>query len=143
MSLTCNVCRHNKSVFYISTFRSMCALPSMSVLSSSFISCFPGTLLRYFLNDSGSTCPYCYWYHICFYIPRCDSLIFLQHIVRFCNSDVYRLCVIGYFICENYISVGYKRWLCLLKYYGSDTIHNYLFTVHSQECICSMVKSYS
>jgi hypothetical protein len=37
--------------FYISTFRSVCAVPSMAVFCSSLISCFPGTLLRYFLND--------------------------------------------------------------------------------------------
>ena len=29
----------------------MCAVPNMAVFCSSLISCFPGTLLRYFLND--------------------------------------------------------------------------------------------
>ena len=38
--------------FYISTFRSMCAVPNMAVFCSSFTSCFPGMLLTYFLNDS-------------------------------------------------------------------------------------------
>ena len=37
--------------FYISTFRSMCAVPNMSVFWSSLTSCFPGMLLTYFLND--------------------------------------------------------------------------------------------
>ena len=37
--------------FYISTSRSMCAVPNMAVFCSSLISCFPGTLFRYFLND--------------------------------------------------------------------------------------------
>ena len=36
---------------YISTFRSMCAVPNMAVFCSSLISCFPGMLLRYFLDD--------------------------------------------------------------------------------------------
>ena len=36
--------------FYISTFRSMCAVPNMAVLCSSLTSCFPGMLLTYFLN---------------------------------------------------------------------------------------------
>jgi hypothetical protein len=36
--------------FYISTFRSMCVVPNMAVFCNSLISCFPGTLLRYFLN---------------------------------------------------------------------------------------------
>ena len=37
--------------FYISTFRSMCAVPNMAVFCSSLTSCFPGMLLTYFLND--------------------------------------------------------------------------------------------
>ena len=31
--------------FYISTFRSVCAVPNMAVFWSSFTSCFPGMLL--------------------------------------------------------------------------------------------------
>ena len=37
--------------FYISTLRSMCAVPNMAVFCSSLTSCFPGMLLTYFLND--------------------------------------------------------------------------------------------
>jgi hypothetical protein len=37
--------------FYISTFRSMCAVPNMAVFCSFLTSWIPGTLLRYFLND--------------------------------------------------------------------------------------------
>ena len=37
--------------FYISTFRSMCAVPIMAVFCSSLTSCFPGMLLTYFLYD--------------------------------------------------------------------------------------------
>ena len=37
--------------FYISTFRSTCAVPNMAVFCSSLTSCFPGMLLMYFLND--------------------------------------------------------------------------------------------
>ena len=37
--------------FYISAFRSMCAVPNMAVFCSSLTSWIPGTLLRYFLND--------------------------------------------------------------------------------------------
>jgi len=36
---------------YISTIRSMCAVPNMAVFCSSLTSCFPGMLLTYFLND--------------------------------------------------------------------------------------------
>jgi hypothetical protein len=40
----------NLLYFYISTFRSKCALPNMAVFCSSLTSWFPGTLLTYFLN---------------------------------------------------------------------------------------------
>ena len=40
----------NLLYFYISTFRSMCAVPIMAVFCISFTSCFPGMLLTYFLN---------------------------------------------------------------------------------------------
>ena len=40
----------NLLYFYISTFRSMCAVPNVAVFCSSFTSCFPGMLLTYFLN---------------------------------------------------------------------------------------------
>ena len=39
----------NLLYFYISTFRSMCAVPSMAVFCSSFTSCFLGMLLTYLL----------------------------------------------------------------------------------------------
>ena len=37
--------------FYISTFRSVCAVPNMAVFCSSLTSLLLGTLLKYFLND--------------------------------------------------------------------------------------------
>ena len=40
----------NLLYFYISTFRSMCAVPNMAVFCSSLTSWFPGMLLMYFLN---------------------------------------------------------------------------------------------
>ena len=41
----------NLLYFYISTFRSMCAVSNMAVFWSSLTSYFPGMLLTYFLND--------------------------------------------------------------------------------------------
>ena len=41
----------NLLYFYISTFRSIYAVPNMAVSCSSLTSCFPGMLLAYFLND--------------------------------------------------------------------------------------------
>ena len=44
----------NLLYFYISTFRSMCAVPNMAVFCSSLTSCFPGMLLTYY-----------YYYYYC------------------------------------------------------------------------------
>ena len=41
----------NLLYFYISTLRSMCAVPNVAVFCSSLTSCFPGMLLTSFLND--------------------------------------------------------------------------------------------
>ena len=41
----------NLLYFYISTFRSMCAVPNMAVFCSSLTLYFRGMLLTYFLND--------------------------------------------------------------------------------------------
>jgi len=48
--------------FYISTFRSMCAMPNMAVFCSSLTSSFPGMLLTYFLND------FYYYYYYYYYL---------------------------------------------------------------------------
>ena len=37
--------------FYVSTFRSMCAVPNMAVFCNSLTSWFPGMSFTYFLND--------------------------------------------------------------------------------------------
>ena len=39
----------NLLYFYISTFRSMCAVPNIAVFWSSLTSCFPGTLLTFII----------------------------------------------------------------------------------------------
>ena len=54
--------------FYISTSRSMCAVPNMAVFRSSLTSWFPGMLLTYFLNDFEIVTviykiPDCYYYY--------------------------------------------------------------------------------
>jgi len=56
----------NLLYFYISTFRSMCAVPNMAVFCSSLTSCFPGMLLTYFLNDFENS--YYYYYYYYYYI---------------------------------------------------------------------------
>jgi hypothetical protein len=58
--------------FCISTFRSMCAVPNMAVFCSSFISYFPGMLLRYLLNyfEMVPVARIITRNQICFYTPR-------------------------------------------------------------------------
>ena len=48
----CNFAGKYVSYFYINTFHSMCAVPTMAVLGTPLISCFLSTFLRYCLNDS-------------------------------------------------------------------------------------------
>ena len=62
----------NLLYFYISTFRSMCAVPNTAVFCSSLSSCFPGVLLTYFLNDYEifSVAPIITGITLCFYIPH-------------------------------------------------------------------------
>ena len=79
---------------YISTFRSMCAVPNMAVFCSSLTSCFPGMLLTYFLNDfeivpfapivTGIT--FVFTFHM-----RCISIMCIIIIITFifCFSFVY------------------------------------------------------
>ena len=77
--------------FYISTFRSMCAVPNMAVFCSSFTSCFPGMLLTYFLNDfetvpvaptiTGITFVFTYYYY--YYYKSHTS---------FLSNDVFSIC---------------------------------------------------
>jgi len=58
--------------FYVSTFRSMCAVPSMAVFCSSLTSWFPGMSLTHFLNDLEMVPVFSnyYRYNPCFYIPH-------------------------------------------------------------------------
>ena len=61
----------NLLYFYISTFRSVCAVPNMAVFCSSLTS-FSRYVAHVFskcLWNSPSR-PYYYWYHLCVYIPH-------------------------------------------------------------------------
>ena len=69
--------------FYVSTFRSMCAMPNMAVFCSSLTSWFPGMSFTYFLNDLEMVpvAPIITRITTCFYIPHalyfcCEVFIF-------------------------------------------------------------------
>ena len=71
--------------FYLSTFRSMCAVHSMAVFCSSLTSWFPGMSLTYFLNYlemvpvapiiTGITLAYYYYYYYYYYYTIWMSLV--------------------------------------------------------------------
>ena len=64
----------NLLYFYISTFRSMCAVPNMAVFWSS-TSCFSGMLLTYFLNDFDY-----YYYHHYYYNHHYHLLLYAGYL---------------------------------------------------------------
>jgi hypothetical protein len=74
----------NLLYFYISTFRSVCAVPNMTVFCSSYfvLSRYVAQVLSEWFWDSPS-CPYYYWYHFCFYIPH--TPYFYRKIFTFFN----------------------------------------------------------
>ena len=79
--VTCNVISPVKYVlyFYISTFRSLCAVPNMAVLCSSGISCFPITCVVPVLSEwfcSGYSHPFFYRHQFCVHIPHVLNLYY-------------------------------------------------------------------
>jgi len=58
---------------YISTFRSMCAVPNVAVFCSSLTLYFPGIMLTYFLNDLEM-----YYYY--YYLLHLRSLFTIEHL---------------------------------------------------------------
>ena len=60
----------NLLYFYISTFRSVCAVSNMAVYCSSLTSCFPGMLLTYFGFEIVPVAPIIPSITFVFYIPH-------------------------------------------------------------------------
>ena len=81
----------NVLYFYISTLRSTCAVPNMAVFCSYLISCFPGTLLRCFLNDFEifPVAPIIIGITYLLYA----TCFFLYHISVFRNSNIYYISI--------------------------------------------------
>ena len=75
----------NLLYFYISTFRSMCAVPNMAVFYSSLTSFSPVCCSRIFWMTLKivPVAPYYYRYHLCFYIPH--ALYFCCKVFMFWN----------------------------------------------------------
>lgn len=74
----------NVLYFYISTFRNMCAVPSMSVSCSSLMSRFPVMLPTYFLNDFQMVpvSPiHTYIIFVFTFNTRCNSIVCYHYII--------------------------------------------------------------
>jgi hypothetical protein len=69
------------SYFYISTFRSLCAVPNMAVFCSTLTSWFPGLVLTYCLNDFEmvTVAPINYCYHPNFDIPHTPNYYYYYY----------------------------------------------------------------
>ena len=85
---------------YISTFRSMCAVPNMAVFCSSLTSWFPGMLLTYFLND----------FEMVPFVPNITGIIFVFTFHMRCISIV-RSYIIIIIIIIIYIIIFYYCFL--------------------------------
>jgi len=72
----------NLLYFYVSTLRSMCAVPNMAVFWSSLTLCFPGMLLTYFLNDFEIYYYYYYYHH-----HHHRNHHHLNRVIDFCGLD--------------------------------------------------------
>ena len=96
----------NLLYFYISTFRSMCAVLSMAVFLSSLtsFSWYFAHVFSQWLWNSPSR-PYYYWYHLCYYIPR--ALYFFCKVFKFYN-------LLGFFF--NYISVSLVIIITIIEF---------------------------
>ena len=81
----------NLLYFYISTFRSVCAVPNMAVLCSFdfVLSLYVAQVFSEWFLDS-SSCPYYCWYHIWFYV---------QHVLYFyCKVFILRIFLVSFLI---------------------------------------------
>ena len=137
--------------FYISTFRSICAVPNMAVFCSSLTSWIPGMLLRYFLNDFemvpvppiitgitllllffsclslGSVCYYIHIFLLYFFGPDANACTpkFVCHILGSNNRSNEMLCVTFHTLTLTCITTSdlLVVSLCLLNMY-----HQFIYT---------------
>ena len=109
MVLISSVSVLNLLYFYISTIRSMCAVPNMAVFCSSWTSCFPGTLLTYFLNDfetvpvatviTGIT--FVFTFHM-----RCISIIIIIIIIIIINLQLLYIFIVFILYSQNHFKLS-------------------------------------
>ena len=109
--------------FYISTFRSMCAVPNMAVFCSSLILCYPVMLLWYFLNDLR-------WFHL--YLLYLVSHLLLHYTCAVMFSDTLCITLLTPEIATSVkIHVSLSLSLLLLYLFVTKTLHWYFaFTKH-------------
>ena len=112
-------------VFYVSTFRRMCAVPNMAVFCSSRTSWLPGMLPTYFLNDfemvpvapiiTGITVVFTFhirWISIVRSLYfKIFQLFFFYYITIFWDGNIYQ------YACPLFIISDYNIWLIVTNYY--------------------------
>jgi len=79
--------------FYVKTFRSICAVPNMAVVCSSFTSWFPGMFLMYFLNDFEMIPVYYYYYYYYYYLTMSGVRVTIVAIEKKYIRNTYYECV--------------------------------------------------
>ena len=119
----------NLLYFYISTFRSMCAVPNVALFCSFLTSWFRGMLLTYFLND----------FEIVPVVPIITGITsvftFHMHCISIVSSLYFKI-FLGFFF--NHISVS---WNC--NVYWHTCSHYYYYYHHHNLLYAGYLYSYS
>jgi cell division protein FtsW (lipid II flippase) len=74
----------NALKLYLSTYRSMCAVPKMTVIYFTVILCFPAMLLEYFMNDFGMVLIVTFITGIIYFLKYIHIIIIIVIIGHFC-----------------------------------------------------------
>jgi len=92
--------------FYSSTSQSTCTVPSVAVFCSSLMLCFPGMLLRYFLNDFEMVPVAFIFYLVSLLVIHCTCGMFLLS----------GICILKSFLASFFITFLSPQIACLLTY---------------------------
>ena len=115
--------------FYISTLWSMCAVISTAVYCSCLISCFPGMLLRYFLQDFDMVPVAPYYYpsitDVFFCIPNalyCYCEVFFFKYIRLLSWSRFNLLKLQCPLTDYYYYYCYNYYYYKDSYKNQDTL---------------------
>lgn len=115
----CNIDTHN-----ISTFWSMCSVPSTTAFWTSLMMCFPGMLIRYFVNDSETVT-----------VPSVIMGITYVFAVHTCCISA-GLCILKSFWFLSWSHLYLLKFQHILKVMFRFHHHRLRCTVHFYTCFC-------